>query len=414
MSAWLRSAGSPVSAGFTAAESLARTLLFEGYVLYPYRCSSLKNQQRWAFGCLFPPSFCALQQGDACVMRTECLVEGNTPRVGVSIRFLQCVARADAARDPSSGSPGPLPWQEALERAVDLPACDLTELAQAACSFDARFEPHTDEVCGITRVQGFLSARITLQAMELEPALWKLVVRIENVTPFATGGRSEALLSALVSTHTLLQCEQGAFVSLLEPAPEHAEHVARCKNEGTWPVLVGAQDERDVMLSSPIILYDRPRVAPESPHELFDGTEIDEILTLRILTLSEAEREEIRASDPRVRALLERTEGMAESELKALHGTWRSPEHPPVARHTSDSGELAAGDQVRVRPRPHGDVIDLALAGELATIAKIEQDLEGRLYYAVTIDSDPGRDLGLHGQPGHRFYFQRDELERLP
>jgi hypothetical protein len=123
-----------------------------------------------------------------------------------------------------------------------------------------------------------------------------------------------------------------------------------------------------------------------------------------------------------VRALLERTESMGEAELSALHGTWRAPDHvspagrdspPSTARVDPRTAPLFAGDQVRVRPRPHGDVIDLALAGELATVAKIEQDLEGRFYYAVTINSDPGRDLGLHGQPGHRFFFQRDELERL-
>jgi hypothetical protein len=69
---------------------------------------------------------------------------------------------------------------------------------------------------------------------------------------------------------------------------------------------------------------------------------------------------------------------------------------------------------VRLRPRGRGDVLDLALDGEAATVASVEQDYEGRLLVAVTVDQDPGRDLGLAGQPGHRFFFHPDELERLP
>ena len=106
--------------------------------------------------------------------------------------------------------------------------------------------------------------------------------------------------------------------------PEHwREAAAGCRNVGTWPVLVGEEEQKDTMLSAPIILYDYPRVAPESPGDLFDCTEIDEILTLRILTLTEDEKREMSAVDGRARALLERTEALAREQLLGLHGAVR-------------------------------------------------------------------------------------------
>ena len=74
---------------------------------------------------------------------------------------------------------------------------------------------------------------------------------------------------------------------------------------------------------------------------------------------------------------------------------------------------LRSGDQVRLRPRAGGDIFDLALAGQTATVEAIEQDYDGRVHLAVVIDADPGRDLGLLRQPGHRFFFAVEEVELL-
>lgn len=115
--------------------------------------------------------------------------------------------------------------------------------------------------------------------------------------------------------------EQGEFLSLLDFPDGLADLVTQCKNFGTWPVLVG--DNADMMLSSPIILYDHPQIAPESAGNLFDSTEIDEILSLRILTLSDEEKREIRESDDRARAILERTENMPQEQMMKLHGVLR-------------------------------------------------------------------------------------------
>jgi len=85
-------------------------------------------------------------------------------------------------------------------------------------------------------------------------------------------------------------------------------------------VLIGEAGAHDLLLSSPIILYDYPQIAPESPGDLFDGAEIDEILTLRILTLTDDEKAELRQGDAQARALLERTEALGPAELRSLHG----------------------------------------------------------------------------------------------
>ncbi len=75
--------------------------------------------------------------------------------------------------------------------------------------------------------------------------------------------------------------------------------------------------------------------------------------------------------------------------------------------------EVRQGGRVRLRPRGRADVMDLALAGRTACVEAIEQDFDGRVYLAVVVDDDPGRDLGLLRQPGHRFFFSPDEVEPL-
>lgn len=112
--------------------------------------------------------------------------------------------------------------------------------------------------------------------------------------------RDEALPQSLVSAHILLGITDGEFVSLLDPPLEFSDSVATCKNTGVFPVLAGEEPGRDILFCSPIILYDYPKIAPESEGDFFDGTEMDEMLTLRVLTLSDAEKDEIRNGDPRV------------------------------------------------------------------------------------------------------------------
>ena len=110
---------------------------------------------------------------------------------------------------------------------------------------------------------------------------------------------------------------------MTDPPEWAAAEVAACENIGTWPVLAGPAECRDLMLSSPVILYDHPEVAPESAGDLFDATEIDEILTLRTLALTDAERQEARATDPRAADLIDRLDGLPPEMLERMHGAIR-------------------------------------------------------------------------------------------
>ena len=88
-------------------------------------------------------------------------------------------------------------------------------------------------------------------------------------------------------------------------------------------------------------------------------------------------------------------------------------EKTPVDLVLVSGVELRQGDRVRLRPRQGGDVFDLALAGKAATIESLEQDYEGKIHLAVVIDDDPGKDMGLLRQPGHRFFFDPQEVEPI-
>jgi hypothetical protein len=232
----------------------------------------------------------------------------------------------------------------------------------------------------------------------IQPELQKIRVDVENLTPRDASKRE--VLQCLVSAHTILTAQEGRFVSLLDSPDTFKQAAAACRNVGVWPVLVGKEPDRDCMLASPIILYDYPQVADESPGDLFDCTEIDEILTLRILTLTDSEKGEMRGSGERERRLLERAESLTPEQLLKLHGAMRDVR-----------SALKPGDRVRLKPKPGGDIFDVVLQGRIGIVESVDQDLENRLHVAVVIEDDPGKDLGFMRQPGHRFFFSSDELE---
>jgi hydrogenase maturation protease len=342
-----------------AVDKIARAVLYEGYMLYPYRPSSVKNRQRWNFGVLSPQSYSDAQNGsDAWIMQTECLVEaGSLTALEVRVRFLQLVARSigELTVPVAELPPGKVPefhlvprlelagriyqsWQEAVEREVVVPVCNVDALACSPLSQSFTFPAEEQleylrdgqgPITGvIVRKQNALRGMVEIRSERARDDFFKVSVRIRNLTPFAVkathADREGALLRSLVSTHTVLGVQDGRFCSLLAP-PDHLREVAaRCQNVGTWPVLVGMDGQQDTLLSSPIILYDYPQIAPESAGDLFDGTEIDEILSLRIMTLTDEEKREMRQSDERARQMLERTETLPAEQLMKLHGVLRN------------------------------------------------------------------------------------------
>jgi hypothetical protein len=343
-------------------EKIAAAVLYEGYILYPYR-PALKNIQRWTFGGVVPRAYSeAVRGSDAWTMQTECLVEAKPEALlDVRVRFLHLVARTvgkltaplaewPAKREPEIkmvealdvGGQSFQGWQEAVEREVSLDLRPISQLAamprrhSIASPACRRLEglrcPEADEIVGVLiREQQPIDAVVDVRAEAVGEELFKVTVKVLNETHLddpQERSRDEALMRSLVSTHAILNVRGGAFVSLIDPPEQLREVASGCNNVGAWPVLVGEEGERDTMLAAPIILYDYPQVAPESPGDLFDSTEIDELLTLRILTLTGDEKQQMASVEQQTRALLARTEALGSEDLWKLHGTFRGRTGP--------------------------------------------------------------------------------------
>ena len=295
------------------ADQIAKAVLYEGYMLYPYRPSSVKNRQRFNFGVLYPQAYSDAQDAiDPYSLRTECLVRGAADTLmEVRLRFLQLQLRYSQHDDAASMPDG---WQEAIEREVAITAFTLAKGPAQTLTQSFGFPNQatidvSESGARIGCFQSELRGEAEVVTQEVQDNLFKVTIDVRNTSTLETSSpsRDSALLQSLVSMHAVLGVGGGEFVSLLEPPPELHAAAAECRNLGVWPVLVGDAGQRDTLLVSPIILYDYPQIAPESAGDLFDGTEIDEILSLRIMTLTEEEKREIRGSDERARQILEGT-----------------------------------------------------------------------------------------------------------
>jgi hydrogenase maturation protease len=319
---------------------IAQAVLYEGYVLWPYRRSALKNRQRWTFGGVHPAGWTrAGHDDDPSAMQTQCLVLGaGDATADVVVRFLHVVDRRVARLDAGGlqevdeltvAGERHLSWEEATEREVTPGPLGLAELERRPrrtvvdVPEGESVEPLGGEGAIVRRWEP-LAGAVEIGAEAAGDRVRRLTVRIENTTPWPGGDRHAALRRTMVSTHVVVRAATGAELVSLEDPPDGLRDAAQaCVNVGTWPVLVGEEGERHTILSAPIILGDYPRVAPESPGDLFDGGEIDELLILNVLGLTDAERREARESDPRARELIDRCAGLSEDQLLRLHGTIR-------------------------------------------------------------------------------------------
>jgi hypothetical protein len=477
------------------ARRVADAILYEGYLLYPYRQSSQKNQVRFQFGVLMPPAYEAVDPHESATSQTECLLEcGDDAQVSVLARFLQLQHRTVRAVSPENGDlheVGTLyvdgleytTWNEAAEREQQLTVAVGTLLAgdqdlEFTLPAGEAAEP-IDEASGrpagqLVRRWAELRGVIRLHAERVAgpyQAL-RLRVRLENRSPspeLAT--RDDGLRHALIAAHLLIGVPGGRFLSMTDPPEWATADVAGCENAGTWPVLAGPEDCRDLLLSSPVILYDHPEIAAESAGDLFDATEIDEILTLRTLALTDAEKREARSTDSRAADLLDRLDHLPPEMLDRMHGAIRylrsvpgqargpdaevlapaglvpealvpealdghepgGPGEPPVfttpgtpwwdpgadssvspdTDHVVVAGvRVARGSRVVMRPGARrADAQDIFLAGREAQVEAVLQDVDGQVHLAVTVADDPGADL--QRSHGRFLYFAPDEIEPL-
>ncbi|MBV9313345.1 MAG: hypothetical protein JO100_06255 [Pseudonocardia sp.] len=450
---------------------VADAVLFEGYVLYPYRASAQKNQLRWQFGVLTPRDW-AQRATENWYSNTECLLEPAPDAVlHVRLRFLRLrrreVQRLDGDQfvdtdELTVGEQLHLPWDEGLPEVIDadLPLGELIELADGKRVIPVELagerteEPITEDdrpVGRLVRTSWPVSARITVgtEAVPGPYGALKLRVRVENTgntgpEPSAGSGREEALRHSLIAAHTILVLSAGEFLSTADP-PEWARPAAEaCVNEHTWPVLAGSPDHPRVVLSSPIILSDFPEIAPESPNELYDGTENDEILSLRTLALTDAEKREARATDPRAAAVVDAIDSMPPEIFERLHGVIRSMGGVPTFDQVRDNvptisdetggkpwwdpgqdasvdpetdsvriGEhtVAKGTRVILRPTGRADAQDIFLVGRPAVVSAVFNDVDGDVHLAVVLTDDPASEF--QASHGRYRYFRPDEIEVL-
>ena len=247
---------------FDKAAAVADAVLFEGYALYPYRPSSVKNVERWQFGVVAPRAVAEESGCDPWWVEAQCLLEGRDAQVKGRLRFLR-------ARHHQPECPGvPTAWDEGEPCEIDFSSSSREDV------FPFEVVGGTSDAEGRTLLGAI---RLRMERVSASSPLLRLTVRVENRTPVVgpAESRADTLRSCFLGAHFMLAATGAEFVSLIEP-PEWAEGAAgACKNVRVFPVLIGERGARDAMLASPIILYDYPEVAPESPQDLFDATEID-------------------------------------------------------------------------------------------------------------------------------------------
>uniref|UniRef100_UPI0015F09F3F hypothetical protein n=1 Tax=Amycolatopsis pittospori TaxID=2749434 RepID=UPI0015F09F3F len=390
-----------MTSSLNRARAVADAVLYEGYLLYPYRASAAKNQVRWQWGVLMPESYAGDEIGEHACAQAELIAE--PPAQGVlhlRLRFLQLQKRVVETSDE------PVPsltvddveyttWDEAVEREFETVLPFSVLLRGTAVPFQVDGGEDVEPIVGrddarLVRRRAGLRGELRIQGHALPGPFGgvKLRVRVHNRSHWDVGGagRNEALAHAMIAAHVLLSIPDGAFLSLTDP-PEWASLVTKeCVNERLWPVLVG----RDTVLCSPIILSDHPEIAEQSQGPLYDGLEIDEILTLRTMTLTDEEKRQARATDARAAEIIDRVDGMPPELLDRLHGTirylrtitgeepvdvsvvteppWWDPEADASMSPETDTVTVAGvaigkGSRVRLRPVKRADAHDMFLAG---------------------------------------------------
>ena len=367
---------SPSDVGVTSTKShlerLVDSLLFEGYALYPYTPGATKNATPTPFGIVYPHDYAQTQTHAFDRMQIQFIVTDIDATVTAEVRFLQ-----------ASGEK-----HRAVERRVQLGA------APSKVSFDY------DELEGHAEI--FVD--------QLPDGRGRVTLLVENDTPLteeeSTGDRKDALLKSMLSTHLVGLVDRGTIVSPLERGDDG---VAGCCQVNTWPVLATPGD--DAILAPTIMLPEHPEIAPESVNDFFDGTEIEEALVLHIQALSEQEREEISAQDPKVREMLARADATTPQQLMDLHGRVRLEDPPGERAVTFEGVTYKRGDKVVLRPPQGADVYDKMLDGRTATIHRLFLRVDDRLHLGVTVDDDPMQEI--LGESGRFLFFFAEEVEVL-
>jgi hypothetical protein len=445
-----------LEADLQSARAVADAVMYEGYLLYPYRASAAKNHIRWQFGVLGPRGAVAAGVGEEPGLSTEILVRrAATSTVTIRLRFLHLQSRKLESFDAATGFVDVdelkvgdqtwLAWDEAAEQEVvvaTVPVGDHDFAGQFPVSVEAANDPsvlrdNAGRVAGrLVRSREALHAMVEVMASTLaeHPDVVRMHVRVENLATLTVPGKARADALSLLGAHLLLTCRSGEFVSLLDPPQELKSAAQECRQHRCWPVLAGPAGSIETLLVSPIILEDHPALADESAGALFDSTEIDEILTLRILTMTEQEKSQARATDPRAAEIIDRSENLSVEEMTRLHGAlrnphaldrpadttsevpWWDPERDASVDPGTDTVMVAGqpvgrGSLVRIHPSRRADAQDLFFADQTARVTGVHFDVDGATHVGVVLVDDPAADL--HDWYGRYLYFDPDEIEPI-
>jgi hypothetical protein len=441
-----------VSANWDRARTIADAVLYEGYLLYPYRASSRKNQTRWQFGVLGPPGAADAGIGEDDSLSAQFLVDG-ADGIKLVVRFLQLQHRA-AERDTGGGryqsvdelttaSGSWLSWDEAVEVELSFGPFDFTDPAGPwTLPVTAPSGSNVEVVDGgrLVRTRESIRGELTV-GVEPVDDLGRVTVTVRNTAPGTEdAGKDWAIARSLIGTHVIAEVVGGEFISLLDPPDRAAAAAAGCRQHRCFPVLAGPPDETDLLLVSPIILYDHPEIAEQSEGALYDSTEIDEILTLRVMTMTDGEKAQARATDPLAAQIIDRCDAMSPEAMQRLHGVLRDPHvgepagEPGLIPEIPDGVEwwdpladnavrpdidavlvngvrVSRGSRVRLHPGRRADAQDLFFSGKTARVTSVHEDVDGNQHVGVVVDDDPAADL--HDWYGRYLYFAPDEVEPL-
>ncbi|AOS95027.1 hypothetical protein AN480_28820 (plasmid) [Mycobacterium intracellulare subsp. chimaera] len=434
-----------MSTNWNRARTVADAVLYEGYLLYPYRGTSSKNQSRWQWGVLGPPGAADAGIGEDDDLSAQFLVDG-ADAITVVVRFLQ-LQRRSAQRDTGGGHYQPvdelttpsgswLTWDEAVETELSFGPFEFGEppghwslpvLALSGTEIEAldggRLVRTTQDVCGSLTV-----------GVGHDDGLHRVTLTLSNTGAAATG-KDDAIARSLIGTHVIAEAVGGAFISLLDPPERATAAVARCRQHRCFPVLAGPPGETDLLLISPIILYDHPEVAEQSEGVFYDSTEIDELLTLRVMTMTDEEKAQARATDPLAAQLIDRCDSMSPDALARMHGVLRDPHQvadlipeipdgvqwwdpladtavrPDIDAVLVNGVRVARGSRVRLHPGRRADAQDLFFSGMTARVTSVHEDVDGNQHVGVVVEDDPAADL--HDWYGRYLYFAPDEVEPL-
>ena len=431
------------------ARAIADAVLYEGYVLFPYRASALKNRYRWQWGVLVPAA--QAEHGGTEPTSATCEVplrSADDAVVRVTARFLHLRRRqvhdADGTRVDRLDDGGALhvSWDEGIEHEVVTPPLRVADLRTHAhvVTVDLPGAVSTEDLPGGGRIERTavpVTAELAVRAVPTGGDVVRVQAIVRNGTDWSQprAARDDVLLRSLVGAHLLLSTDGGTFGSVIDPPDWAADAVSGCHSRVVFPVLVAPGDDGpDVVLASPIILEDHPRVADESPGPSFDGLEIDELLALCVQGLTDDEKREARATDPRAADVVDRSESLPPAALSRLHGTvrafgpsgmWPEPAaqvdddlaaflgvgEPAREAVDVDGRRVAVGDRVRLRPRRRADAHDLFVDGRVALVEKVVDTVDGPTMLAVTLLDDPAAEL--HRWYGRFQYFHLSEVEPM-